>query len=321
MEHFEEFEKLVQNKHSQNYSGINPESQNSRVEVTQNIRYKCVTLGNAPAENLVVVPRFVDGDTVRSLRAYLCGLRPIWEERYAPNHPPPPGEWQRRLKRPVYWLGNWQFACLDYYHPPAGTKNRCVRAEAYPASLSRVVDRIERLVRSRMTVPAGWSLNTCLVNYYGRARCADRWVDVAAVGEHRDYEPGPVASLSFGASALFQFVESSRRGSRHRIVWQYWLHDGELQAFGGEYWKKRVFHRIQRVKRSGELFPVEIPDFEVRRINLTFRYVPESDIVDVGSLPAPDREDILPYIEQLAKSSEHFNTALRALGAPSKGVS
>ena len=37
----------------------------------------------------------------------------------------------------------------------------------------------------------------------------DRWVDVARVSEHRDFEPGPVASISLGERALFQFV---RRG-------------------------------------------------------------------------------------------------------------
>ncbi len=31
---------------------------------------------------------------------------PIWEYRFSENNPPPAGVSQRRLLRPVYWLGN-----------------------------------------------------------------------------------------------------------------------------------------------------------------------------------------------------------------------
>ena len=55
-------------------------------------------------------------------------------------------------------------------------------------------------------MPKGWHLNTCLVNFYGDRQDGTRWVDVARVGDHRDFEPGPVASLSIGERALFQFV-------------------------------------------------------------------------------------------------------------------
>ena len=43
----------------------------------------------------------------------------------------------------MYWLGNWQFACLDYYRPPKGVKDRCVRAEPFPPVLQRQVEKIE----------------------------------------------------------------------------------------------------------------------------------------------------------------------------------
>src|SRR5262245_62144058 len=78
---------------------------------------------------------------------WLDTIHPIWEQRFAPNHPPPPGEKQRWLLRPVYWLGNWQFACLNYYSPPKGIENRCVRAEPFPPVLAKLVAKAEQIAR------------------------------------------------------------------------------------------------------------------------------------------------------------------------------
>src|SRR5690606_34385730 len=72
---------------------------------------------------------FVNRQERAELLKWLETLVPLWEMRFSENNPPPPGDQQRPLLRPVYWLGNWQFACLDYYHPPQGILNRCVRAE------------------------------------------------------------------------------------------------------------------------------------------------------------------------------------------------
>ncbi|MBX3034808.1 MAG: alpha-ketoglutarate-dependent dioxygenase AlkB, partial [Bdellovibrionaceae bacterium] len=97
----------------------------------------------------------------RDIVAWLETLHPIWEMRYSKNNPPPSGQKQRQLLRPVYWLGNWQFACLNYYHPPKGIENRCVRAEPYPPALQGVVRHAEEFVRShfpREDVPPGWHL-------------------------------------------------------------------------------------------------------------------------------------------------------------------
>ncbi|MBI1861215.1 MAG: alpha-ketoglutarate-dependent dioxygenase AlkB [Deltaproteobacteria bacterium] len=239
---------------------------------------------------------------------------PLDGERYSNHNPPPDGEWQRRLKRPVYWLGNWQFACLDYYHPPKGVLNRCVRAEPYPEFLSSLVGKMEAKIRASMGTPPGWHLNTCLINYYGKVEEDGRWVDVASVGEHRDYEPGPVASLSFGESALFQFVKSRSKGSRDAVVREHWLKNGEFQAFGGTFWKSEVFHRVQRVKRNGGFqFPVVLHGVRIRRINLTFRFVPDEHIVDANRLPREVREDIVGYVRQLAQSSSHWRQQLPTL--------
>src|SRR5205085_11335807 len=107
------------------------------------------------------------------------------------------------------------------------------------------VQRIETKARKMFgpaDLPKGWRLNTCLVNLYGSRLAEGKKLDSARVGEHKDFEPGPVASVSLGERALFQFVESRRPGERSAPVAQQWLDDGSLQIFGGDYWKKRVFH-------------------------------------------------------------------------------
>ncbi|QQR46606.1 alpha-ketoglutarate-dependent dioxygenase AlkB [Myxococcus xanthus] len=254
--------------------------------------------------------------------SWLATLHPLWEERYSKHFPPPPGQSQRRLLRPVYWLGNWQFACLDYYHPPKGILNRCVQAEPFPAVLQRQVTKIEELARRMYRgpdMPPRWHLNTCLVNFYGSRLEDGRWVDTARVGEHKDFEPGPVASLSFGERALIQFVTSSRPGERDAVVLEQWLDDGSLQLFGGARWKDQTFHRVQRVDtRTGKTLAPELPDFRTRRINLTFRYVPDEYVIPFASLSPEAREDVRPYMAQLAQGSAFFSEALarEAPGTP-----
>ncbi len=258
---------------------------------------------------------FVRPSDKEEILAWLSTLHPIWEERYSPHHPPPPGQVQRQLLRPVYWLGNWQFACLNYYHPPKGIFHRCVRAEPFPSIFQRLISKVEkiavRLFRGR-EMPAGWHLNTCLVNFYGKKLEGDRWVDTARVGEHKDFEPGPVASISLGERAMFQFVASRGLGQRNAVAFQQWLEDGSLQLFGGEKWKNRLFHRVQRVDRKlGQNFPLHVENFETRRINFTFRYVPEAHIAPFCELPRGSAADVRGYMEELAEHSQFFRGALR----------
>jgi alkylated DNA repair protein (DNA oxidative demethylase) len=241
-----------------------------------------------------------------ALAGWLASLQPIWENRWSDARAADAGG-QRRLLRPVYWLGGWQFACLDYYRPPAGVRDRCVAAEPYPPLLAALVDEIERRARKRyrgVDLPREWRLNTCLVNLYGERVEDGKRIDCARLGEHRDFEPGPVASLSLGERALFQFV---RRGARHeptRVIAQEWLADGSLQLFGGEAWKKRALHRVLRVeKKAGFRFEVKVPDFETRRVNFTFRWVPDAHIVPFAQLAPGARRDVRGYVEQLASSS------------------
>jgi DNA oxidative demethylase len=253
---------------------------------------------------------FVDRKDRALLLAWLATVKPLWEMRFSEHKPPPEGDQQRPLLRPVYWLGNWQFACLDYYHPPKGILHRCVKAEPYPPLLQRVVDRIEFIAKKRLPrsyFPEKWKLNTCLINFYGSRLEEDKWVDRARVGEHKDFEPGPVGSLSLGDRAFFQFVNGKSQLGEENEVFSQWLEDSSLQIFGGDKWKNKTFHRVQRVedKRKEKLGP-QIEGFETRRINFTFRYVPDEHIHLLKDLPPELQADIHPYIQTLARSSSYW---------------
>jgi DNA oxidative demethylase len=270
----------------------------------------------APAADpcYVYEPGFIPAPARAELLAWLSTLAPLWEQRYSTRRPPPAGKQQRALLRPVYWLGNWQFACLGYYEPPRRTHDVAVAAEPFPPTLARLVGQIERRVHAgfpRAVVPRRWRLNTCLVNFYGTRLDGDRPVDAARVGEHRDFEPGPVASLSLGERARFQFV---RRGDRDAPpVRTQWLDDGALQLFGGPRWKDDLLHRVQRVDDKHDLdLPPRIEGFRTRRINFTFRYVPDEHVVAFARLPARARDDVRDYVATLARHAPFFADALAA---------
>jgi alkylated DNA repair dioxygenase AlkB len=213
----------------------------------------------------------------------------------------------------VYWLGGWQFACLDYYRPPA-VRDRCIRAEPFPPPLERLVQRIEKTSRRLYRgpdLPDGWHLNTCLINLYGWQTGSGRRVDTARVGEHRDFEPGPVASLSLGERALFQFVTRGGKDRPSRVKAERWLDDGSLLIFGGDQWKHRTLHRVQRVEqRRGERFAIDVEGFDTRRINFTLRWVPDEHIVPFARLARPARNDVERYVAELARHSPFFRREL-----------
>ena len=263
-------------------------------------------------DGLYYNPRFLMPAERDSITRWLKTIYPIWEERFSEHNPPPPGDEQRSLLRPVYWLGNWQFACLDYYHPPKGIHHRCVQAESYPDCLAPLVKKIELMVKKiyrPRDIPQGWELNTCLINFYGSKIIDGKKVDTARVGEHKDFEPGPVASLSLGERAMFQFVSGQTNGKQ--IALEQWLDDSSLQIFGEDKWKSKFFHRIQRVdKKVGYQFDLNVEHFETRRINFTFRYVPREHILPYKSLPKEQKEDTLRYMQKLAENSTFFKKAL-----------
>ena len=253
---------------------------------------------------------------------WLTSLYPIWESRYqsteVQNQTLEKIETaeqvtlleQRQLLRPVYWMGNWQFACLGYFQLPNGTQNRCVAAEPFPDFVQNKINAIEEQIKNKFPpafIPKKWKLNTLLINYYGSLIENDKKIDQARLGEHKDHEPGPVASMSFGAKSLFQFVSSAHRQASSQVVFQQWLEDNSLLAFAGDKFKNRLFHRVQRVDRKSPIvLNCKIPQYETRRINLTFRYVPEEFYVDYENLPENLKVEIDPYINELAKHSSYF---------------
>ncbi len=261
----------------------------------------------------VYEPGFIDAEAAAEIDAWLQTLKPLWEMRYSTKRKLPSGKQQRPLLRPVYWLGNWQFACLGYFEPPKRIHDVAVAAEPFPTVLSRLVAIIERRVRGgfpAQQVPRKWHLNTCLVNFYGDRFENGKAIDVARVGEHRDFEPGPVASLSLGERARFQFVRRGGDPSAPPVRTQ-WLEDRSLQIFGGPRWKDDLLHRVQRVDDKQKLdLPPTIAGFRTRRVNLTFRYVPDEHVVPFARLPLATRDDVRDYVTTLAQSSPFWANAL-----------
>ena len=266
-------------------------------------------------DGLFYHPNFIKRLERAAIVEWLKTLYPIWEMRFSDNNPPPEGDQQRKLLRPVYWLGNWQFACLNYYHPPKGVHNRCIHAEDYPPILKNILENIEGITKmhfKKHEIPKGWKLNTCLINFYGTS--IDRngtKIDTARVGDHKDFELGPVASVSFGERAFFQFV-LGKKDVKNNVLFEQWLEDSSLQIFAGDLYKDKAFHRVQRVEsKLKTFFELNVENFETRRINFTFRYVPPEHIVHLNDLPMPQKTDVLGYVQELAKNSTHFERALK----------
>ncbi|MFI5389840.1 MAG: alpha-ketoglutarate-dependent dioxygenase AlkB, partial [Bacteriovoracales bacterium] len=129
---------------------------------------------------------------------------------------------------------------------------------------------------------------------------------MARVGDHRDSEPGPVASVSLGENAYFQFVKG-RPNDPKNVVSNHWLHDGSLLIFWSKLYKETLFHRVQRVEKKKSIqFNDHLEDYETRRINLTFRYVPEEYIYPLEKFPKEKIEDTKPYLEKLANHSSFW---------------
>ena len=184
-------------------------------------------------------------------------------------------------------------------------------AEPIPSVLTDRVAEIERRTRAAFEpseIPEGWTLNTCLINFYGLRQHKGRWVDSARVGGHQDYEPGPVASISLGAKARFQFTTQAQGPVEEDVVLEHWLEDRSLLVFGGR-WKDDLFHRVPHVAREGDrhAFDLNVEGFRARRVSFTFRYVPKPHLIPYGKLSAPARSEVRPYIETLAAHAPFFD--------------
>jgi hypothetical protein len=89
-----------------------------------------------------------------------------------------------------------------------------------------------------------------------------------------------------------------------------WLEDCSLQIFGGPRWKDDLLHRVQRVDDKLDLeLPPAIAGFRTRRVNFTFRYVPDEHITPYRELPATARDDVREYVAELAQCSAFWLSA------------
>ena len=257
-------------------------------------------------------PTFIGDEDRAELVSWLETLHPLWEERHPSRRRARDGQQERRLLRPVYWLGGWQFACLNYYNAPRYVEDRVVAAEPFPPVLARLAARMEAQARrSSEAPPEGWCLNTCLINFYGEVFRRGRWVDAARVGGHRDHEPGPVGSLSLGARARFQFTTAPKGPVDRDVIAEQWLTDGSMLLFSTPRLKKELYHRVPCVSAAaGWSFSVPLPDIRVRRVNLTFRHVPPTHIVPFHALGSQARDDIQHYVAKLAEHAPFWSEAL-----------
>ena len=252
-------------------------------------------------------PQFISKQDKRSLLSELAALHPIHETRYTANDARRDGQTSRLLLRPVYWLGGWQFACHNYYRKNA-TQHRVVLAEPLVPTLRKLVQTIEKQVKETAIatdIPTDWKLNTCLINYYGNSFRDGRWVDTARVNNHKDHEPGPVASLSLGAAADFDFNLGGRKPSPIEALV---LKDRSLLAFWGAEHKDQLYHRVRSVRaQQDHRFDIDINDFRLRRINITLRYVPDDCLSTLAEIP--NNSDLRTSVQALAAHSSFWQQA------------
>jgi hypothetical protein len=155
--------------------------------------------------------------------------------------------------------------------------------------------------------------NTCLINYYGSELTKDakgrtQPVDYARLKMHRDGEPGPVVMFSLGQPALFEFVDGARPEEPERSVW---LANRSVVIFSGPHFKDHLYHRVVRVRHGDSpVMPQVLEDFRLRRVSVSFRFVPEQHIKSLSQFSADAQSQIRGYVEQLAESSEHFKKQL-----------
>lgn len=259
------------------------------------------------------LPRFITNTESAELICYFAEITPLWEARHTGDENARPGRHHRRLTRPVYWLGAWQFACLGYYAEPDHRTDRCVRAEPFPPVFDTILQRLLPTLREHDEA-YGVPPNSCLINYYGREVGDGPPRDYARLRMHRDGEPGPVVMFSVGQPGLLEFVDPNISDDPELALWT--RHRSVSVLSGGDY-KDRLYHRITQV-RSG-LEPVlscRVPSFEVRRISVSFRHVPDELITDFAGLSSASRQQVRGYIEELATQSAHFRAQLEGAPAP-----
>jgi hypothetical protein len=66
--------------------------------------------------------------------------------------------------------------------------------------------------------------------------------------------------------------------------------------------------------------PTVLDDFKLRRVSVSFRFVPEQHIQPLEAWSAATRERVRDYVETLAQSSPHFRSELEKATPPSASV-
>jgi alkylated DNA repair dioxygenase AlkB len=261
------------------------------------------------------LPDFITREESDALLRYFGSLKPIWESRYVGEHAQREGQQgPRRLTRPVYWLGAWQFACLGYYSAPNHLHEKCLRAEPLPELMQTILQRlVPKLAGHQPESEQGKTPNTCLINYYGSELTRDesgrvQERDFARLKMHRDGEPGPVVMFSIGQPAQFEFVDGDTPQDPELSVW---LRNRSVVLFSGPHFKDHLYHRVTRV-RGGDTsrLPPVLEDFRLKRVSVSFRFVPEADIKSLHEFSAPAQAQVRGYVEQLAATSAHFRAEL-----------
>lgn len=270
------------------------------------------------------LPQFISVAESRALIAYFGELQPLWEQRHSGGAHERSLQHTRRLTRPVYWLGAWQFASLGYYAEPDHRLHRCLRAEPFPAILQELLERVGPLLErdheadreplEPNSLPinrTSWGLpNTCLINYYGRIVGDGVPVDRARLRMHRDGEPGPVVMFNIGQPGLLEFLDPEISEEPELRVW---TRHRSLTIISGQEFKNRLYHRVSQVRMGAEpALHCPLKNFQLRRVSVSFRHVPQELIEDFSALPPPQRTKIRQYVQELAESSDHFRAQLQA---------
>ena len=257
------------------------------------------------------LPRFIQKEEALELIDYFAGLVPIWEQRHGDDDHQRSGGHGRRLTRPVYWLGAWQFACLGYYAEPDHREDRCLRGEQLPAVmqgiLKRLRDHLEEAHGEAVERPTSLP-NTCLINYYGREVGRGVPRDYARLRMHRDGEPGPVVMFNIGQPGLLEFLDPDRSPDPELRLW---TRHRSVTILSGADFKDRLYHRIVQVRTGDQpALRINLDNFQLRRVSVSFRTVPEELISDFGALPVDRREQVRVYVQELALNSEHYRAQL-----------
>jgi hypothetical protein len=258
------------------------------------------------------LPKFITKEESEELIEYFGAIRPIWERRHRADDHQRRGRHSGRLTRPVYWLGAWQFACLGYYAEPDHRTDRCVRGEPFPQVMQRILDRVRGPLQSHPSGGLPVLPNTCLINYYGREVGRGVPVDFARLRMHRDGEPGPVVMFNIGQPGLLEFLDPDRSPDPELRVW---TRHRSVTILSGPDFKDRLYHRIVQVRNGGHpKMGTTISDFELRRISVSFRHVPDELISDFIELPVERRERVREYVQKLSAHSGHYRAQLRGPG-------